>query len=111
MHTYIHTHVCAYRRWYWSQVDQNSTGTVPASIWRQGMASALQLDLPWFNIQKQMVTVDSEGHVNYKKFLDEFTVCVEVCADMIACTHLCMYVCGCTGLQRDMLITDKKFLD
>jgi len=59
--------------WYWMQVDQAGTGKVPAAIWRQGMASALQLELPWFNIQKTMVTVDAAGMVDYKKFLEDVT--------------------------------------
>ena len=64
--------------WYWMQIDTKSTGLVPAAIWRQGMASALQLELPWFNIQKSMVQVDSDGMVNYKQFLDSVTLDLEV---------------------------------
>jgi len=64
--------------WYWMQVDTQSTGLVPAAIWRQGMASALQLELPWFNIQKTMVTVDKDGMVNYKKFLEDINLDLEV---------------------------------
>ena len=34
-----------------------------------GMASALQLDLPWFNLQKTLVVADADGMVNYIEFL------------------------------------------
>lgn len=64
--------------WYWMQIDTQSTGLVPAAIWRQGMASALQLELPWFNIQKTMVKVDEDGMINYKEFLDGVTLDLEV---------------------------------
>mmetsp|Transcript_6032 Transcript_6032/g.14724 ORF Transcript_6032/g.14724 Transcript_6032/m.14724 type:complete len:938 (+) Transcript_6032:50-2863(+) len=56
--------------WYWEHVDPDGTGKVSAAVWRHGMASALQLDLPWFNLQKSLVQVDKDGNVNYKEFLD-----------------------------------------
>ena len=34
------------------------------------MASALQLDLPWFNLQKNLVQCDSDGNVDYREFLN-----------------------------------------
>mmetsp|Transcript_4543 Transcript_4543/g.10913 ORF Transcript_4543/g.10913 Transcript_4543/m.10913 type:complete len:919 (+) Transcript_4543:74-2830(+) len=58
--------------WYWTQVDTTGSGKVPTAHWRQGMASALQLDLPWFNLQKTLVVVDAEGMVNYVDFLKKF---------------------------------------
>eukprot|EP00961_Rhodomonas_salina_P141276 1902014-Rhodomonas_salina.1 len=52
--------------WYWAQVDPEGTGKVSSSLWRQGMAAALQLELPWFSLQKQLVETDADGNVNYK---------------------------------------------
>jgi len=34
------------------------------------MSSCLQLDLPWFSLQKHLVAVDKDGNVNYKEFLE-----------------------------------------
>ena len=39
-------------------------------VYLSGMASCLQLDLPWFSLQKHLVQVDTEGNVNYKHFLE-----------------------------------------
>jgi len=63
--------------WYWTQVDPTGTGLVPAAVWRNGMSSCLQLDLPWFSLQKSLVDVDSEGKVNYKQFLERLRPNVE----------------------------------
>ena len=60
--------------WYWSRVDRNDTGKVSAAVWRQGMISGLQLDLPWFSLQKDLVDVDEDGYVDYKAFLHKSRV-------------------------------------
>jgi len=41
------------------------------------MAAALQLELPWFSLQKQLVETDADGNVNYKKFLERAAPQVE----------------------------------
>ena len=56
--------------WYWEHVDPEGTGKVSAAVWRHGMASALQLDLPWFNLQKNLVQCDSDGNIDYREFLN-----------------------------------------
>jgi len=56
--------------WYWTHVDVDNTCKIPTALWRQGMASCLQLDLPWFSLQKHLVQVDKDGNVNYKHFLE-----------------------------------------
>jgi len=55
--------------WYWTQLDPQGTGRVSAAVWRQGMAAGLQLDLPWFSLQKDMVEVAEDGSVDYRTFL------------------------------------------
>jgi protein phosphatase len=57
--------------WYWMQLDEKGTGKITAAHWRQGMASALQLDLPWFRLQKSMCSFDDDGLLDYKAFLDQ----------------------------------------
>uniref|UniRef100_A0A7S0U557 Serine/threonine-protein phosphatase n=2 Tax=Hemiselmis andersenii TaxID=464988 RepID=A0A7S0U557_HEMAN len=57
--------------WYWMQIDTKGTGKVSAAHWRQGMSSALQLDLPWFNLQKTLCKIDAQGNIDYKEFLDQ----------------------------------------
>ena len=56
--------------WYWTHVDSENTGKVSSALWRQGMSSCLQLDLPWYSLQKHLVSVDADLNVNYKEFLE-----------------------------------------
>ena len=70
--------------WYWSQLDRSDTGKVSAAVWRQGMISGLQLDLPWFSLQKDLVEVDEDGYVDYKDFLNRSRVVVDAQAALPA---------------------------
>jgi Ca2+-binding EF-hand superfamily protein len=56
--------------WYWTHVDSENSGKVSSALWRQGMSSCLQLDLPWYNLQRLLVDVDADLNVNYKDFLE-----------------------------------------
>ena len=82
--------------WYWTHLDPENTTKVSAALWRQGMASCLQLDLPWFSLQKHLVSVDSDGNVCYKDFLERCRPQVSLLhasgqVDSHAPTEMCSY--------------------
>ncbi|KAJ1494247.1 Metallo-dependent phosphatase-like protein, partial [Baffinella frigidus] len=56
--------------WYWKNEDHENTGMISAAKWREGMTSQLNLDVPWFSLQKELANPDDNGNVNYHAFLE-----------------------------------------
>mmetsp|Transcript_21369 Transcript_21369/g.52271 ORF Transcript_21369/g.52271 Transcript_21369/m.52271 type:complete len:1022 (-) Transcript_21369:549-3614(-) len=59
--------------WFWS-VDENKEGKITANLWREACNDVLGDSLPWVFLQKELNVVDSDGMVDYERFLRRFRV-------------------------------------
>lgn len=76
--------ICASKHdlyWYFAHLDSRHTGKVSRVEWADALKTVLKLDLPFMRLVNDLATVDSEGRINYGKFLDRYKIDLGVGAD------------------------------
>jgi len=64
--------ICQHRDqlwWFWKNEDMDNTGLISAAKWREGMTTQLNLDVPWFSLQRELAMPDENGNIDYRAFL------------------------------------------
>ena len=52
--------------------DKEETGKITRVLWAKGMTKVLQLQLPWLSLQPLLCKAESDGSINYIRFLERY---------------------------------------
>mmetsp|Transcript_63123 Transcript_63123/g.137248 ORF Transcript_63123/g.137248 Transcript_63123/m.137248 type:complete len:412 (+) Transcript_63123:208-1443(+) len=58
--------------WGFRHADESKVGRIRPAEWRQTMGAVLQLDIPWFKIQRRLVELEGDGLIDYNAFLSGY---------------------------------------
>lgn len=67
--------ICAHKHdlfYFFSHLDKLHTGTVSRVEWADALKTVLKLDLPFMRLCNDLATVQADGRINYRAFLDRY---------------------------------------
>jgi len=60
--------------WYFTQHDEEKTGTVSRVEWSNALRNVLGLDVTYLTYQTRLAETDAEGRINYANFLERYQI-------------------------------------